>query len=92
MSPLVVLDKGGHGCGAATVSQQHLRSTYRQFKPLPTARKPSASRTTQRRMWAAPLPLPIRQRSRHISIAEPEPHMPPNAGENHIVGEPMLGK
>jgi hypothetical protein len=39
MSPLVVLDKGGHGCGAATVSQQHLRSTYRQFKPLPTARK-----------------------------------------------------
>ena len=52
----------------------------------------SAYRTAQRRMWAAPLPLPIRLRSRHISIAEPEPQIPPNSGDNHIVGEPTLRK
>jgi hypothetical protein len=62
-----------------TVSQE------RQFKPLPTARKLLG-------MWAAPLPLPIRRRSRHSSIAEPEPQIPANAGDNHIAGEPTLGK
>jgi len=32
-----------------------------------------------------PLLLPIRQRSRNISIAEPELQIPPNAGGDHIV-------
>ena len=86
MSPLVVLDKG-----------KRPRMWCRDCLPVIPAIDLPARKAPQH----IELPnvecglrtaLPIRQRSRHISIAEPEPQIPPNAGDNHIVGESTLGK